>query len=170
MSISTVDAVEFELSPDYESIRLAGERIRRGNAQAEAILRGRSAEDWPGPERRRERRTQLVLGAFLLPVEVCGERARPLSVEQRQLPVLTRDLSPHGIAFQHDRPLPGRHAILEFALWNEGIVELLVERRWSQSDEGTAFCHRSGCRILAVARRTDSDRHWRPAHSPACGR
>ena len=159
MSSSTAQSVEFELTANEGGIRIAVERIRRGNVRAEAILRGWEPGRCPDPERRKERRRGLVLGAFLIPVEVEGNRARALDGEATQLPVLTRDISPHGIGFQHDRPVPVQHGVLQFDLWGDGMVELLVEQKWTRVTSGTAFRHLSGSRIVAVAREAaESDR------------
>jgi hypothetical protein len=152
MSISTAQAAEFELIANEGSIRIAVERVRRGNVRAEAILRGWEPGRCPDPERRKERRRGLVLGAFLIPVEVEDHRARALDDTETQLPVLTRDISPHGVGFQHDRPLPGRHGVLQFDLWGDGTVELLIEQKWTRVSSGTAFRHLSGCRIVGVAK------------------
>jgi hypothetical protein len=154
MSISTEDAAEFDVITDEASIRLAAERIRGANCRAEATPGGRAGDQWSGPERRREHRGQLTLGALLLPVQVESGRARAISPDQPQRPVLTLNISPQGIAFRHDSPLPVKHGILEFDLSTEGRVELLVEQRWTRRYLGSAFGYQSGCKIVGVAHRS----------------
>jgi hypothetical protein len=162
MSASTVTALEFEVLADEASIRLAAEKIRRENGRADAILKGR--DQWSGTERRTEQRGKLILGAFLTPVLVEGDRVSAVG-DQPQVPVLTQNISPHGIAFRHDSPTDAKHGVLEFALWVEGLVELLVEIRWTRRCLSSAFSYESGCKILGVIQRSGSA----PPPSPGGG-
>ena len=153
---TTLESVEFHIYTDDASIRRAAERIKSGPG-----LAGFSLPIWntrASLERRSEPRQLFVDGAFLMPVESDGGRARQLDPDEPLLPVITLDISPRGVGVQHERPLPSETYVLTFDLWSHTPVTLLVERCWSRADDDSAFGHRSGFAILGVAKERRPDR------------
>jgi hypothetical protein len=158
MTTTLESAVEFDIYTDEPSIRLAAQRIRTGIGRLEL-----SRPTWGTPtddERRSEPRHPLVAGAFLMPVEMAGERARQLDADEPLVPVITLNMSPRGVGIQHQEPVPEKTCLLIFDLWAEDPVALLVKHRWFRQESESGFRYRSGFAIIGVAseRRPQSGR------------
>ena len=145
-----LESVELNVFTDEASIRRAADRIRAAVWLAGFIRP--AGESRSGVEQRREPRQPFVIGTFLMPVNSDGDGVSQVDPDEPLLPVITFDISPHGVSIQHDRPLQSTTCLLAFDLWTDRPVTLLVEQRWTRLESGSPFAHRSGFEILGVAR------------------
>ena len=146
--LAAPETVEFDVYTDEASVRRAAERIRA------AIGLSRSIPAAPAePDLRREGRYPLATAATLVAVRLHDGRATQVDPDEPPLPVMTLNMSPHGVGIGHDQPVPDRTCLIVFEAGMDEPVSLLVRHRWfRQEDDGGDYRYRSGFEILGVAK------------------
>jgi hypothetical protein len=147
--IAAPETLEFDIYTDEASVRRAAERIRAGIG-----LRSVPAATMPTePDLRSEARYPLATAASLVAVRLHNGRATQVDPDDPPVPVMTLNMSPHGVGIEHDQPVPDRTCIINFGAGMDEPVSLLVRHRWFRQEDGGGACrYRSGFEILGVAK------------------
>ena len=148
--LAAPETVEFDVYTDEASVRRAAERIRAGIGVARSLPAATSPTQ---PELRSEARYPLATAASLVAVRLHDGRATQVDSDEPPLPVMTLNMSPHGVGIEHDEPVPDRTCIIVFEAGMDEPVSLLVRHRWFRQEDGAAaYRYRSGFEILGVAK------------------
>jgi len=129
-----------------QEIAAAVEAIRDGNERDCQRVTGTSLNHLEVADRRERERYEICLPFYLTPffqnetLRNCGE--------DRPFIAVTRDLSPRGIGFRCDEPVPLGHVIAEFDSQQTGCIKLLLEIRWRRRQ--SLHCYLAGARIERV--------------------
>lgn len=102
-------------------------------------------------ERRRYARIPLPLLLQVTPLDQTGQR-----LEQAAVTVVGKDISPRGISFFHDRPMPYRRVEVTFDHPDLGRFSMEVDVGWCQFT-GSGWYVSGGRLLRAVSSRSPSD-------------
>lgn len=98
-----------------------------------------TGEEFPstGDERRRHFRERIEIPLYLYALTATEKGYRLLS--RVPLIAVSRDISPQGIGWRCDSPLPSQVLVVELDIVGRGCVRLLVETRWQRKKSRHSF-------------------------------
>ncbi len=131
---STPAASTYDLTPSRHVVRAAVYHLLQRQAVAQRVISGELGSGTKSSgfadERRQYHREHIQIPLLLHPAEwkddqVCTFEAGPIVG-------VSRDLSEQGLGMAYDTALPTDLVIVEFDLFAEGPLRLLLEVRWSR--------------------------------------
>ena len=126
MSAIAVDSFSAPDAGQFGSILHTAEETMRFSTLTEQFRRLRQALQRPVSfERRSYGRIPLPLLLRVTPLDQTGQRLDELAVT-----VVGKDISPRGISFFHEQPLPHRRAIVAFEHPEVGSFAMEVDLGW----------------------------------------
>jgi len=118
-----------------QEIATAVQAIREGHERDCHYVTGTSLSDLEIADRREQGRYEICLPFYLTPMpqneslHSSGEEMHG-RVGNRLFIAVSRDLSPRGIGFRCDEPVPLGYVLAEFDSQRTGCIKLLLEIRW----------------------------------------
>jgi hypothetical protein len=150
MSETVADPLDEQAVADLTLSRHPAASPQRASALTEQFRILKAALERPVSfERRQYGRIPLPLVLQVTPLDQTGQ---PL--EQLELEVVGKDISPRGISFFHGRPLPHRRAIITFEHPDVGQFRVEADMSWCRFT--SPGWYQSGGRLIRTVVRLES--------------
>jgi hypothetical protein len=150
MSETVADPLPEPSVAEFPAPRHTADAPLRNSALTEQFRRLKEALERPVSfERRQYGRIALPLVLQVTPLDQTGQRLKHLALQ-----VVGKDISPRGISFFHERPLPHRRAIVNFEHAEVGQFSLEVDVSWCRFT--SPGWYQSGGRLIRTLPRRPS--------------
>jgi hypothetical protein len=148
MSESVADPLPEPFVADFPTARNTGAPLRSSTLTEQFRILKEALERPVSFERRQYGRIALPMVLEVTPLDQTGQPLKHLALQ-----VVGKDISPRGISFFHERPLPHRRAIVNFEHPEVGQFCLEVDVTWCRFT--SPGWYQSGGRLIrTLSRRT----------------